>query len=151
MTASAKNSPYDVKNMKRAYTAFLSGFFTLIQLILPSTIYASDAMDAACTNTVSEISKEPAFTGLSSRRVTPLLFAFKSWHCCKRDRLLDVSGMVFSCRTARVAYATVNGQTGKVVADLPISVGKSLLGSLIMAIPQISILLCSLGRFQLPE
>lgn len=38
---------------------------------------------------------------------------------------------------------TVNGQTGKVVADLPISVGKFLLGSLIAAIP-IYILLCLL-------
>ena len=43
----------------------------------------------------------------------------------------------------RVAYATVNGQTGKVVADLPISVGKFLLGSLIVAIP-VYILLCLL-------
>ena len=43
----------------------------------------------------------------------------------------------------RVAYATVNGQTGKVVADLPISVGKFLLGSLIAAIP-VYILLCLL-------
>ena len=37
----------------------------------------------------------------------------------------------------------VNGQTGKVVADLPISVGKFLLGSLIAAIP-VYILLCLL-------
>ncbi|MBQ5623675.1 MAG: hypothetical protein IIU91_06815, partial [Alistipes sp.] len=35
----------------------------------------------------------------------------------------------------RVAYATVNGQTGKVVADLPVDIRKYLLGSLILAIP----------------
>lgn len=52
--------------------------------------------------------------------------------------------MVLSYRNKdRVAYATVNGQTGKVVADLPISVGKFLLGSLIAAIP-VYILLCLL-------
>mgnify|MGYP007054348315 FL=1 len=41
----------------------------------------------------------------------------------------------------RVAYATVNGQTGKVVADIPISFKKFLAGSFITAVP-IFILLC---------
>jgi amino acid transporter len=35
----------------------------------------------------------------------------------------------------RVAYATVNGQTGKVVTDLPVDIRKYLLGSLVLAIP----------------
>jgi len=61
---SEKLAPYDVKKMKRFTPAFLSGFYA-DTADLPSTVYASDAMDAACTNTVSEISKEPAFTGLS--------------------------------------------------------------------------------------
>ena len=43
----------------------------------------------------------------------------------------------------RVAYATVNGQTGKVVADIPVSIGKFMLGSLIAAIP-VYIILCML-------
>ena len=114
---SEKLAPYDVKNMKRFTPAFLSGFYA-DTADLPSTVYASDAMDAACTNTVSEISKEPAFTGLSvdsdSAALSPLSLG-----------------------------TTVNGQTGKVVADLPISVGKFLLGSLIAAIP-VYILLCLL-------
>jgi hypothetical protein len=41
----------------------------------------------------------------------------------------------------RVAYATVNGQTGKVVADIPVDVKKFLLGSLVLAVP-IFIVLC---------
>ena len=35
----------------------------------------------------------------------------------------------------RVAYATVNGQTGKVVADMPVDAKKYLLGSLLLAVP----------------
>ena len=35
----------------------------------------------------------------------------------------------------RVAYATVNGQTGKVVADVPVDPWKYLLGSLVLALP----------------
>lgn len=35
----------------------------------------------------------------------------------------------------RIAYATVNGQTGKVVADMPVDAKRYLLGSLLLAIP----------------
>lgn len=35
----------------------------------------------------------------------------------------------------RVAYATVNGQTGKVAADLPVSLMRYFIGSVILAIP----------------
>ena len=35
----------------------------------------------------------------------------------------------------RVAYSVVNGQTGKVTADLPVDIGRFLLGSLITALP----------------
>ena len=34
-----------------------------------------------------------------------------------------------------VAYATVNGQTGKVSADLPVSVGRYFAGSALLAVP----------------
>ena len=35
----------------------------------------------------------------------------------------------------RVAYVTVNGQTGKVVADIPVDPKKYILGSVLLAIP----------------
>lgn len=35
----------------------------------------------------------------------------------------------------RVAYATVNGQTGKVVADMPLDTRKYLLASLLLFLP----------------
>lgn len=40
----------------------------------------------------------------------------------------------------RVAYATVNGQTGLVVADIPIDPKRYLLGSLLLAIPIFALL-----------
>lgn len=36
---------------------------------------------------------------------------------------------------SRVSYATVNGQTGKIAADLPVDIRKYFLGSLILALP----------------
>ena len=140
---SEKLAPYDVKNMKRFTPAYLSGFYA-DTADLPSTVYANDAMDAAYTNTINEIGRVPAFTGFSvdsgSAAPTPLSLGttvkeadysmFPVWFLSYRNK-------------DRVAYATVNGQTGKVVADLPISIGKFLLGSLIAAIP-VYILLCML-------
>ncbi len=40
----------------------------------------------------------------------------------------------------RVSYAVVNGQTGRVAADIPISFGKYLLGTLLLAVPIFGIL-----------
>ena len=140
---SEKLAPYDVKNMKRFTPAFLSGFYA-DTADLPSTIYASDAMDAACTNTVNEISKEPAFTGLSVDSDSAALSPLSLGTTVKETDYSMFPVWFLSYRNKdRVAYATVNGQTGKVVADLPISVGKFLLGSLIAAIP-VYILLCLL-------
>lgn len=140
---SEKLAPYDVKNMKRFTPAFLSGFYA-DTADLPSTVYSSDAMDAACTNTVSEISKEPAFTGLSVDSDSAALSPLSLGTTVKETDYSMFPVWFLSYRNKdRVAYATVNGQTGKVVADLPISVGKFLLGSLIAAIP-VYILLCLL-------
>ena len=101
-------------------------------------------MDAACTNTVSEISKEPAFTGLSVDSDSAALSPLSLGTTVKETDYSMFPVWFLSYRNKdRVAYATVNGQTGKVVADLPISVGKFLLGSLIAAIP-VYILLCLL-------
>ncbi len=47
----------------------------------------------------------------------------------------------------RVAYATVNGQTGKVVADLPIDIKQFLKGALVLAIP-LFVLLNFLGTMK---
>ena len=147
---SEKLAPYDVKNMKRFTPAFLSGFYA-DTADLPSTVYSSDAMDAACTNTVSEISKEPAFTGLSVDSDSAALSPLSLGTTVKETDYSMFPVWFLSYRNKdRVAYATVNGQTGKVVADLPISIGKFLLGSLIAAIP-VYILLCMLTMIAIKE
>ena len=136
---SEKLAPYDVKNMKRFTPAFLSGFYA-DTADLPSTVYASDAMDAACTNTVNEISKEPAFTGLSVDSDSAALSPLSLGTTVKETDYSMFPVWFLSYRNKdRVAYATVNGQTGKVVADLPISVGKFLLGSLIAELTMIAV------------
>ena len=40
----------------------------------------------------------------------------------------------------RVAYAVMNGSTGKITADLPIDAGKYIIGSLLLAVPLFAVL-----------
>lgn len=55
------------------------------------------------------------------------LYMMPVWFLC--HRIKDKKG------TERVNYAVVNGQTGKVAADVPIDMKKFVIGSLIIAIP----------------
>jgi len=129
---SEKIAPYDVKGMKAFTPAFLSGFYADTADV-SSEVYESDATQIARNHSVSQIYQERAFTGYS---MSPLM---------EEDSLNTTTQSVdstmfpvwfMSYRNAgRVAYATVNGQTGKVVADLPIDAKKYLIGSLILALP----------------
>lgn len=59
----------------------------------------------------------------------------------RNHRQHHVSGMVSILpQKDRVAYATVNGQTGLVVTDIPIDPKRYLLGSLLLAIPIFALL-----------
>lgn len=135
-------APFDVKNMKRFTPAFLSGFYA-DTADLPSSVYQDDAQQAAYENTIKEISSVPAFrgytlTGTASQSPFSLGTKIK-----QADYSMFPVWFMSYRNNDRVAYATVNGQTGKVVADIPISVGKFMIGSLIAAIP-VYIILCML-------
>lgn len=135
-------APYDVKNMKRFTPAFLSGFYA-DTADLPSNVYESEAKQTAYDNTIKDIRKVPAFQGMTLKN-TKNLTPYSLGTTIKQADYSMFPVWFMSCRNNdRVAYATVNGQTGKVVADIPISIGKFMLGSLITAIP-VYIILCML-------
>lgn len=135
-------APYDVKHMKRFTPSFLSGFYADTADV-PAEVYQGEAMELAYDNSIKEISAVPEFSeytlteneSLSPESLGTTIKAadysmFPVWFLSYRNK-------------DRVAYATVNGQTGKVVADVPVSIGKFMLGSLIAAIP-VYIILCML-------
>lgn len=127
---SEKIAPYDVKGMKEFTPAFLSGFYADTADVSSDT-YKNDAESIAIRNSTSAIYSK--FPGIN---VEPLLSTDSL-----NTKVKEVDSAMFpvwfmSYRNAgRVAYATVNGQTGKVVADLPIDTRKYLLGSLALALP----------------
>lgn len=134
-------APYEVKNMNRFTPSYLSGFYADTADVAPA-IYEHKAKEIASSETLkyvksSAVISHKHFTFDESdtsvmRKLNPQ---------CKR-----VDGAMFpvwflSYRNKdRVAYATVNGQTGKVVADMPVSISRYLLSSIILAIPVFLIL-----------
>lgn len=127
---SAQIAPYDVKGMKAFTPAFLSGFYADTADVA-SEKYEADAKQTAYNTSIGAVYRE--FNGVN---VDPIgsSSAFST-------EVKEVDSAMFpvwfmSYRNAgRVAYATVNGQTGKVVTDLPIDTKKYTIGSLILAIP----------------
>ena len=127
---SEKIAPYDVKGMKGFTPAFLSGFYADTADVAPET-YEQEAVNIAVQNSTNAIYGE--FNGVRlDSSISPSVL---------NTQVKEVDSAMFpvwfmSYRNAgRVAYATINGQTGKVVTDLPIDVRKYWTGSLLLAIP----------------
>lgn len=132
-------APYDVKGMKGFTPAYLSGFYGDTADV-DSAVYKPDAEETAFTSTVDSINKVPAFRGYNIKKGSQTPQSLNTTTKEINYSLFPVWFMSYR-NNDRVAYATVNGQTGKVVADIPISFKKFLAGSFITAIP-IFILLC---------
>ena len=127
---SEKIAPYDVKGMKSFTPAFLSGFYADTADVDAQT-YEDDAKNIAIKNSTGAIYRE--FAGMNMEPHVP--------SSALNTQIKEVDSAMFpvwfmSYRNAgRVAYATVNGQTGKVVTDLPVDTKKYTIGSLLLAIP----------------
>ncbi len=123
-------APFHVKGMRKFTPSFLSGFYADTADV-DRTLYEKDALTIAQTASYDRIKKVPEFSGiqfslkdvdLHSRMERPERVMYPVWFMSYR-------------KNDRVAYATVNGQTGKVAADIPIDTKKYVIGSLILAVP----------------
>ena len=127
---SAQIAPFDVKGMKSFTPAFLSGFYADTADVKAEK-YTADAERIAFNNSIGAIYRE--FSGVN---VDPLASPTSLLTEVKEIDSAMFPVWFMSYRNGdRVAYATVNGQTGKVVTDLPIDVKKYTIGSLLLAIP----------------
>lgn len=125
-------APYDVKGMKAFTPSYLSGFYADTADVAPS-VYQNEAEETALEQSLNQLKKVPEFA--------PYEFNESIAAGSLNTRTEHVDSTMFPVwfmsyrKNDRVAYATVNGQTGKVVADIPIDPKKYALGSLILAIP----------------
>ncbi|MBQ6035899.1 MAG: zinc ribbon domain-containing protein, partial [Lachnospiraceae bacterium] len=113
--------------------AYLSGFYADAGDVTKS-VYSGDARDLADSYFDTEAVSDPEV-----RRYN----AEKSIQKAVKPTSTEASISMFpvwfmSCRTdddKRISYAAINGQTGKVAADVPIDFKKYIIGSLLLAVP----------------
>lgn len=129
-------APFDLRKVKLFTPAFLSGFYADTADV-EKELYRSDALDIATTKTYEKLKKQPAFKGITLKEDSSNMgkaYAINSSCSSIESAMLPVWFLSYR-KGDRVAYATVNGQTGKVAADLPVDPKKYLFGSLLTAIP----------------
>ena len=125
--------PFDEKGLLPFTPGFLAGFYSDIADV-PSEIYYDDAEAAVAGEVYPQLEKQfPGYTVDMPRNRQKV----------EQDLKMQTSaaGAMFPVwfltwrKDDRVAYSVVNGQTGKVYADIPVDLRQFLLFSLLLAVP----------------
>ena len=126
-------APFDVKNMKGFTPSILSGFYADTADV-PETLYRGDAKKFANEETKDLVYKDKKFIGYEKDEPKDMDSIFHTQLESVDFAMFPVWFMSYK-NGDRVSYATINGQTGKIFADLPVSIPKYLLGTLVLSIP----------------
>lgn len=127
-------APFDTKQMKEFTPSYLSGFYADTSDV-DTSLYLQEAEDFALGETEKFIENYPNLRKYSIEEKGEML----KWKL--HSKVGNADGAMFPVwfmaykNKERVAYATVNGQTGKVVADLPVDIPKYLGVSAVLTIP----------------
>lgn len=124
-------APYDLKGMKAFTPGYLSGFYADTADV-DAKVYQPSAEATATQETLKRIRNKKPFTSYETDAIQPKQLHTKTESA--DSAMLPVWFMSYR-KNNRVAYVTINGQTGKVVADIPIDPKRYLLTSLLVAIP----------------
>lgn len=128
-------APYNIKEQKEFTPSFLSGFYADTADV-SSDIYQKDALKIANETSYNKVKQTSAFSGVSFSPDNNDAIGSSLRTCCAQPERVMYPVWFMSYRKGdRVAYATVNGQSGKVAADIPVDTKKYVLGSFILAIP----------------
>lgn len=116
---SERIAPFDVKEKKFFTAGFLSGFYA-DSADVDASVYSEEAVEFSKEVSISQIENDPEFKGISvDKKKSSIPTAVN-----KTNRTLFPVWFLSFRHKDRVGYITVNGQTGKVAADLPIDLGK---------------------------
>lgn len=129
-------APFDVRGMRAFTPSLLCGFYADTADV-PPDLYNTDAMDIANDTTFQQMDRVPQFKSISVSKPADTNAANNALctRCTQIDNAMFPVWFMAYRNKDRVAYATVNGQTGKVAADLPVDTKKYILGSLLLSIP----------------
>lgn len=129
---SERIAPFDVKNMRGFTPSILSGFYADTADV-DQALYKEDAIEKANGQTKKYIDRSKEMKGYSLDKYSDLSSKYHT-RCESADIAMFPVWFLSYRNKDRVAYATVNGQTGKVVADLPVDIKKYMGGSFLLAV-----------------
>ncbi len=129
---SEKIAPFQVAHLKPFTPAYMSGFYADTADV-DESVYCEDVTRFANDKTGEFIRKHP---DCKKYEISQESIDMDLGNAIERTHraMFPVWFMSYQ-KDGRVAYATVNGQTGKVVADLPVDLGKYLIGTFVLALP----------------
>lgn len=133
---SEKIAPFHVKDTKKFTPSFLSGFYADTADV-DSDLYKKDAIELANITSYNQIKSNEFFRGMTLLNTKNDFLMSTTLHtlCHTPERTLYPVWFMSYRKNDRVAYATVNGQTGKVAADIPVDEKKYALGTFLLALP----------------
>lgn len=129
-------APFNVRDKKEFTPSFLSGFYADTSDV-DSDLYKNDAIAIANNTSYDNIRKVPAFADLKLSCAKNSFAMTTTFHtyCDPPYRVMYPVWFMSYRKNDRVAYATVNGQTGKVAVDTPVDPKKYMISSLLLALP----------------
>ena len=134
-------APYDMKAGKPFTPSFLSGFYADTGDV-DRRVYESDARDLVTEDGFDKLANDRVCSRYHVKDQSNASFlknALRSKCTAAESAMFPVWFLSYR-KGDRVAYAVVNGQTGKAAADLPVDRKKYVIGSLLLAIPLFIIL-----------
>ncbi len=126
--------PYEEREMKPFSTAYLCGFYSDAADVT-AALYTQDAVNMATEETTKMIKTAPEFAPYTITDTNAALASKFNTQCPPAQAALFPVWFMSYRNGDRVAYAAVNGQTGRVSADLPVSPAKFLIGSILVSVP----------------
>ncbi len=130
--------PFNIRDSKPFSVAYIAGFYADTADV-DAFIYEDDARSVIAKDIDSKIRKIPAFTRYSISSGTGQIGS-KLGVKAEEMAYFPVYFLANRHKNGLVSYAVINGQTGKVAADVPIDYKKYIIGSIILALPIMGIL-----------
>lgn len=129
-------APYHVHDMVEFTPSYLCGFYADTADV-EKVVYQPEAMDLANAQTYEKIYEQSEFRSVHLSKPMSEFSgnATLGTDCSQTDSAMFPVWFLAYRKGNRVAYATMNGETGKMAADLPADEKKFVLGSLLLAIP----------------
>ncbi len=131
-------APFDFRSHKPFTPSFLSGYYADCADV-SKEVYLSEAMQLAQDTTMDRIRETQEIQRYDLSEAADKDYPFRTT-LVKANRTLYPVWFLSYRNGDKVAYAAVNGQTGKVAADMPVDKKKYFAYSMLLAIPLFFIL-----------